>query len=42
MTPIVMKAQYAMMNGDDFINNPRHPRFQEGGQIIDLKKANEN
>lgn len=39
MTPLVMKIQYTMLQADANINDPKHPRFQEGGKLIDLSKA---
>ncbi|WPK23405.1 hypothetical protein PUMCH_000644 [Australozyma saopauloensis] len=27
-----------MTDSDEFINDPRHPRFKEGGKFIDLLK----
>ncbi|RKP29588.1 hypothetical protein METBISCDRAFT_18302 [Metschnikowia bicuspidata] len=38
LTPLVAKIQYAMTDADNFINDPRHPRFKEGGKFIDLLK----
>ncbi|ABN64218.1 Subunit i/j of mitochondrial ATP synthase [Scheffersomyces stipitis CBS 6054] len=35
---LVYKGATASMNSDEFINDPRHPRFQSGGKFIDLEK----
>lgn len=35
---LVYKASIASMNSDEFINDPRHPRFAQGGKFIDLEK----
>jgi len=37
---LIYKASIASMNSDEFINDPRHPRFASGGKFIDLDKAN--
>ena len=33
---LVYKAGVASMDSDEFINDPRHPRFAKGGKFIDL------
>lgn len=35
---LIYKAAEALMNSDEFINDPRHPRFAKGGKFIDLEK----
>lgn len=35
---LIWKAAGAMQNTDEFINDPRHPRFASGGKFIDLEK----
>ncbi|OBA21063.1 subunit I/j of mitochondrial ATP synthase [Metschnikowia bicuspidata var. bicuspidata NRRL YB-4993] len=35
---LIVKAAEALMNSDEFINDPRHPRFAKGGKFIDLEK----
>ncbi|CAK7905595.1 ATP synthase subunit J, mitochondrial [[Candida] anglica] len=35
---LVYKGSVASMNSDEFINDPRHPRFATGGKFIDLEK----
>lgn len=35
---LVYKGAQASMNSDEFINDPRHPRFAKGGKFIDLNK----
>lgn len=35
---LVGKAADASMNSSEFINDPRHPRFANGGKFIDLEK----
>ncbi|CAN3354680.1 ATP synthase subunit J, mitochondrial [Diutina catenulata] len=35
---LIYKAGEASMNSDEFINDPRHPRFARGGKFIDLEK----
>lgn len=37
---LIYKASVASMNSDEFINDPRHPRFASGGKFIDLNKTN--
>ncbi|KAI5951740.1 ATP18 [Candida jiufengensis] len=38
---LVYKGSVASMNSDEFINDPRHPRFKNGGKYIDLSKKEE-
>ncbi|MCP8720016.1 MAG: ATP synthase subunit J [Asgard group archaeon] len=35
---LVYKASVASANTDEFINDPRNPRFASGGKIVDLEK----
>lgn len=35
---LIWKGANASMNSDEFINDPRHPRFAAGGKFIDLEK----
>lgn len=35
---LIYKASVASANSDEFINDPRHPRFATGGKFIDLEK----
>ncbi|ODV80470.1 subunit I/j of mitochondrial ATP synthase [Suhomyces tanzawaensis NRRL Y-17324] len=35
---LIYKASIASQNSDEFINDPRHPRFASGGKFIDLEK----
>lgn len=37
---LIYNASIASMNSDEFINDPRHPRFAAGGKFIDLEKKN--
>jgi hypothetical protein len=37
---LIYKASIASMNSDEFINDPRHPRFAKGGKFIDLESKN--
>ncbi|CAH2448066.1 F1F0 ATP synthase subunit j, mitochondrial [Komagataella phaffii CBS 7435] len=34
---LIGKAANASMNSDEFINDPRHPRFNRGEKVIDIK-----
>lgn len=36
---LIYKFSIASMNSDEFINDPRHPRFSNGGKFIDLEKT---
>ncbi|KAG7195951.1 atp18 subunit J of the mitochondrial F1F0 ATP synthase [Scheffersomyces spartinae] len=33
---LVWKGGNALQDTDEYINDPRHPRFQKGGKFIDL------
>ncbi|KAL6452613.1 ATP18 ATP synthase subunit J [Candida maltosa Xu316] len=35
---LVYKGSIASANSDEFINDPRNPRFTSGGKFIDLEK----
>lgn len=35
---LIWKAAAASQDSDEFINDPRHPRFASGGKFIDLEK----
>ena len=35
---LIAKGAEALLNSDEFINDPRHPRFAKGGKFIDLEK----
>ncbi|EGV63548.1 ATPase, F0 complex, subunit J [Yamadazyma tenuis ATCC 10573] len=35
---LVYKGSVLSMNSDEFINDPRHPRFASGGKFIELEK----
>lgn len=35
---LIWKAAGAMQDSDEYINDPRHPRFSKGGKFIDLEK----
>ncbi|AOW27114.1 F-type H+-transporting ATPase subunit J [Candida albicans P57072] len=35
---LVYKGSIASANSDEFINDPRNPRFAKGGKYIDLDK----
>ncbi|KAI5957507.1 ATP18 [Candida theae] len=38
---LIYKASIASANSDEFINDPRNPRFKNGGKFIDLNKKEE-
>ena len=38
---LIYKASVAASNTDEFINDPRNPRFKNGGKYIDLSKKEE-
>ncbi|AMD22099.1 HGL241Wp [Eremothecium sinecaudum] len=35
---LVSKAAEASQNSEKFINDPRHPRFRQGGAALQLKE----